>query len=260
MSEKRWSCSWGQDVIAVEISGSGLSFERRLLVNGQIIDLERSPPLRQGFYLCARTPLSGVSRIVEAAVGVRGGAGSCKIYVDCQPVGGMPNVVFDIPEPLVWEKVRARGRAAFLARRGLTSAAPFVAGMVVINLVFGRTWLQALLVGLIAGLLFGGTMADSAWQVAERQYQVRQRKLAGSAWVEPPQISPAKRVVSLVLISVAVLLLVLGAIMAALIVGSANTTGAAVLGWLLIPLFVIALGVVLIAVAKGLRKAEERKA
>jgi hypothetical protein len=247
MGVQQWVCRWGSDEITVEGVGAGSEFRWRLSVSGHVIDEERGRRFRAK-YLCARASLDGSSRIVEAAIGVSRGALACRIFVDCELAGGDRDATFVIPDPVSWKEIRSRGRARFLFTRGARQGFFIAVPVFITTLLIRRGFEAALLAALLGGCLAALMSADAFWQVAERQYQNRLRKLDDPDREEP--IAPLRRVVSLFLIGAGALLGLLAAIMIVMIVTSVDAHGT----WIFVPLAVLALGLALIFTARALRR------
>ncbi|HTA91752.1 MAG TPA: hypothetical protein VK745_19355 [Polyangiaceae bacterium] len=210
-----------------------------------MIDEERGRRFRAK-YLCARASLDGSSRIVEAAIGVSRSALACRIFVDCELAGGDRDATFVIPDPVSWKEIRSRGRARFLFYAG-TRQGFFIAVPVLITVLIRRGFEAALPAALLGGCLAALMSAEAFWQVAERQYQNRLRKLDDPDREEP--IAPLRRFVSLFLIGVGALLGLLAALTLVMIVTIVDVQGT----WIIVPLALLALGLALIFAARALR-------
>lgn len=120
-----------------------------------------------------------------------------------------------------------------------------------------RRSLTPLLAALVGGSLSASTRTDVLWQVAERQYQYRLKKLDDPAWVG--EVSPARRFMSLVLIGVGVVVFEAAVSMLAIIVGGAEAPSALMTPGLLLLLVMLTIAVVLFWIAKELRRPRKLK-
>lgn len=197
---RRWSCRLENDRIDVEATKRAPHPTRKLLVNGEVIVEETATSARGFVFLGKRTRVEGRERVVEAAFSAVGFVQRCKIIVDGNVVGGDVDVKFLVPEPPLWATLRERGRLRYVVAQ-LWRPVLMMGGIAV---VFGMlAGPHVGVVGFIASVLSAFIEVNSRWDVAERAYRRRERRLADSAWM-PPSPEPYRRLGSLVWIAVGI--------------------------------------------------------
>jgi len=249
MTNGRWACTWQGLPIEVEASHRGLRFRGRLLVDGQVLD-EEDASATSGPYLCARVLLPGSSHVIDASIGsVPGIPMACKIMVDGRRVGGDDVPSLEPPEPLVWAETRTKGRLRYLLASCGSFGLGAVAAVALIAVMFRGHAPAAMLSGALGAVAAMVVRADSRWQLAERRYQTRLRKLQDAGWAGPEDRG-LRRLVRLFLFVLGAFLVVVPAAVTAFVASSVDSLGALVTPTLLLPVGFIGLGLALLAASR----------